>query len=43
VVPVSAEIVDTDDEETQICEFCGLVIEADGQQCPALHDGRCQL
>jgi hypothetical protein len=31
-----------DAEESSICEFCGLPITEDGQECAALADGRCQ-
>ncbi len=27
---------------THICEWCGREIQDDTQDCPALHDGRCQ-
>lgn len=36
---VDAEITD---EDATICEYCGGVIEADGQRCPARHDGECR-
>jgi len=29
-------------DDTEICEFCGMPIEEDGQKCAALHDGRCR-
>lgn len=27
------------DEEVDVCDFCGMPIEEDGQQCYALPDG----
>ena len=28
--------------EPLVCEFCGMEITDDRQDCAALHDGRCQ-
>lgn len=29
-------------ESAPVCEFCGCEIEAVGQACPVLDDGRCR-
>jgi len=33
--------IDLQDDDT-ICEFCGLVIEDEDQDCAALESGRCR-
>jgi hypothetical protein len=34
--------LDIDSLPAPVCETCGGTIVNDGQQCPALDDGRCQ-
>ncbi len=40
VVGVSATEIDLD--AVEICEFCGMPILEEGQDCAALDDGRCR-
>ena len=39
---MSAEQRQHPQDSDSVCEFCGMPIEEDGQQCSALADGRCR-